>query len=173
MSPRVHPKIGVDDLAFHLSRRLTDLELREIRRERLELLRGERADADHAEFRSRAAKGDLLAPPRPTRSFWARITASIGLSTGFLSKASSAAGGYLVPTSFDEQITAARRARAIIGVVSRELVTSDGSNLLVPTTTSRGTASWAAENAAYTASIRDVRAGLCWCVQGHDEGDRL
>jgi len=57
-----------------------------------------------------------------------------------------------VPTSFDEQITAARRNRAVIGQVARELVTSDGTTMLAPTTTTHGTATWTAENAAYTAS---------------------
>jgi predicted phage gp36 major capsid-like protein len=69
-----------------------------------------------------------------------------------LSKASSAAGGYLVPTSFDEQITAARRARAVIGAISRELVTGDGSQLLIHSTTTHGVATWTGENVAYTTS---------------------
>jgi HK97 family phage major capsid protein len=49
-----------------------------------------------------------------------------------LSKASSAAGGYLVPTSLDERITAARRARTAISAISREVVTSDGTQMLFP-----------------------------------------
>lgn len=69
-----------------------------------------------------------------------------------LSKATSAAGGYLVPTSLDDQITAARRARAVIGAISRELITGDGTTLLVPSTTTHGVATWTAENASYTAS---------------------
>jgi len=69
-----------------------------------------------------------------------------------LSKASNAAGGYLVPTSLDDQITAARRARAVIGAISRELITGDGTTLLVPSTTTHGVATWTAENASYTAS---------------------
>jgi HK97 family phage major capsid protein len=69
-----------------------------------------------------------------------------------LSKATSAAGGYLVPTSMDEQITAARRARAVIGAVAREVVTSDGTTMLFRTTTTHGVATWTAENVAYTAS---------------------
>jgi hypothetical protein len=37
-----------------------------------------------------------------------------------LSKARSAAGGYLMPTTFDDQIAAARRTRGVIGAVSPE-----------------------------------------------------
>jgi HK97 family phage major capsid protein len=69
-----------------------------------------------------------------------------------LSKASSAAGGYLVPTSLDDQITAARRARAVIGALAREVITGDGTTMLFPTTTTHGVATWTAENASYTAS---------------------
>ena len=69
-----------------------------------------------------------------------------------LSKASNGAGAYLVPTSIDEAITAARPARTVIGAVSRELITGDGTTLLVPSTTTHGVATWTAENASYTAS---------------------
>jgi hypothetical protein len=40
----------------------------------------------------------------------------------------------------------------VIGAISRELVTGDGSQLLVPSTTTHGVATWTAENASYTAS---------------------
>ena len=44
------------------------------------------------------------------------------------------------------------RARTVIGAVSRELITGDGTTLLVPSTTTHGVATWTAENASYTAS---------------------
>jgi HK97 family phage major capsid protein len=118
-----------------------------------------------AEFRSEAAKGERPRAFSDDAAFWKYLLtpavpgplggADYGLDREehrVLSKASSAAGGYLVPTSFDEQITAARRARAVIGAVSRELVTGDGTQMLFPSTTAHGVATWTAENVAYTAS---------------------
>ncbi len=69
-----------------------------------------------------------------------------------LSKATSAAGGYLVPASFDTAITSARRARNVIGELARQLETTHGQAIPLPTTTAHGTASWTSENAAVTAT---------------------
>jgi HK97 family phage major capsid protein len=69
-----------------------------------------------------------------------------------LSKATSAAGGYLVPSDFGDRTTTARRGRNVIGAIARELVTDDGRALPLPTTTAHGTASWTAENAAVSAT---------------------
>jgi len=120
-----------------------------------------------AEFRAKSARGEF--PPAISSSsvFWKYVTSppligrtgnhpsDFGLEVEehrVLSKASNAAGGFLVPTDFDEQITAARRSRAVIGTVARELVTSNGQTLLVPATTAHGTASWTSENASFTAT---------------------
>jgi HK97 family phage major capsid protein len=117
-----------------------------------------------AEFRSEAAKGEFPRAFSEDTAFWKYLLTPATVSPlggtvplleseehRVLSKASSAAGGYLVPTSLDDQITAARRARAVIGAISRELITGDGTNLLVPSAT-HGVAAWTAENASYTAS---------------------
>jgi HK97 family phage major capsid protein len=69
-----------------------------------------------------------------------------------LSKASSAAGGYLAPTDFDDQVSSVRRSRAVIGNLAREIVTDEGTTFLLPSATTHGVATWTAENAAYTAS---------------------
>jgi HK97 family phage major capsid protein len=69
-----------------------------------------------------------------------------------LSKASGSAGAYLVPTDFDDLISAARRARSVIPRVARELETPDGTVLPVPTVTAHGTGAWTAESASVTAS---------------------
>jgi HK97 family phage major capsid protein len=106
-----------------------------------------------AEVRSAAARGRLPDALSDEQVFWKYLLSpAVGeirehsvldtVEHRVLSKASSAAGGYLVPTSFDEQITAARRARAVIGRIARELVTGDGTTLQVATTTTHGTASW-------------------------------
>lgn len=69
-----------------------------------------------------------------------------------LSKATSAAGGFLVPQDFDSLITSARRARNVIGNAARQVVTSHGRVIPFPTTTAHGTGAWTSENAAVTAS---------------------
>jgi len=69
-----------------------------------------------------------------------------------LSKATNAAGGFIVPTSFDTAITSARRARNVIGELARQLETTHGQSIPLPTTTAHGTGSWTSENAAVTAT---------------------
>src|SRR5918999_3431375 len=52
-----------------------------------------------------------------------------------LSKATFAAGGYLVPQDFDEMVSSARRARGVIGELARPIETDHGRPLPLPTTT--------------------------------------
>jgi len=164
VSPRVKPKRTVDDVLDLAANRLVRGEAAEARLERL-LAQADRGRAEFAEFRSRVASGERTHAAGADEVWWKyllspAIPSSLGGSVygldqeeqRVLSKASSAAGGYLVPTSMDEQITSARRARAVIGAISRELVTSDGTQLLVPSTTTHGVSTWTAENVAYTAS---------------------
>jgi len=69
-----------------------------------------------------------------------------------LSKATSAAGGYLVPQEMASAIVAARSAASSIGALAQELVTLSGRALAVPSVSSQGVAAWAAENASFTLS---------------------
>jgi HK97 family phage major capsid protein len=69
-----------------------------------------------------------------------------------LSKATDAAGGYLVPQDLHDQIVEALRAASAIVGVSNEIVTETGRTLLVPTNPTHGIAYWTAENAAITPS---------------------
>ncbi len=84
-----------------------------------------------ARVRSEAAKGEFPRAFSEDTAFWKYLLTPTTVSPlggsvplleteehRVLSKASSAAGGYLVPTSLDDQITAARRARAVIGASS-------------------------------------------------------
>jgi hypothetical protein len=59
-----------------------------------------------------------------------------------LSKATSAAGGYLVPQDFDALVTSARRARNVIGEVARVIGTDHGRVVPLPTATAHGTGAW-------------------------------
>ena len=69
-----------------------------------------------------------------------------------LSKATNAAGGFTVPQDFDSMIVSARRARAVIPNLAREIVTATGVQLPVAAATAHGVATWTAENAGYTPS---------------------
>jgi HK97 family phage major capsid protein len=164
VSPRVKPKRTADDVLDLAANRLARGELAEARLERL-LLQANRGRSELAEFRSRVVSGERTHAASRDEVWWKYLlTPAVPSALGgsvygldreehrVLSKASSAAGGYLVPTDMDAEITAARRARAVIGALARELVTSEGAPLLMPTTTTHGVATWTAENVAYTAS---------------------
>lgn len=69
-----------------------------------------------------------------------------------LSKASGAAGAFLVPTDFYNQIVRSIRFMGAIGQLATNLTTDSGETINVPANTAHGTATWTAENAAYTAS---------------------
>jgi HK97 family phage major capsid protein len=69
-----------------------------------------------------------------------------------LSKASAGAGLNLVPTAFARELIDALRETGVMRQISRVVSTASGEALQVPTVSSHGTASWTAENAAYTAS---------------------
>jgi HK97 family phage major capsid protein len=69
-----------------------------------------------------------------------------------LSRASGAAGNFLVPTDLEEAIVEAARAESAIARLASEFVTDSGSSLSIPTAPFGGTASWVAENALVTPS---------------------
>jgi HK97 family phage major capsid protein len=120
----------------------------------------------YAEFRSRRSVTSFSSPES---IFWRymtepalvgrnEFTGSLELGTldeeeqRVLSKATNAAGGYLVPSDFDEMVTSVRRSRAVIANLAREIVTEEGSALLMPAATTHGVAAWTAENASDTTS---------------------
>jgi HK97 family phage major capsid protein len=123
--------------------------------------------SSYAEFRSASAAGREVMRSRD-EVFWKYLTdgnATFQVAPGaartplftdgeyrVLSKATSAAGGYLVPQDFDDQITSARRARNVIGEIARNLETDHGRAIPLPTATAHGTGAWTAENAGVTAS---------------------
>lgn len=69
-----------------------------------------------------------------------------------LSKASGAAGAYLVPTDMYDQIIRAERLMGAVAQLATTITTSSGDTINIPQNLSHGSASWVAENAAYTAS---------------------
>jgi HK97 family phage major capsid protein len=69
-----------------------------------------------------------------------------------LSRATGAAGNFLVPTDFYNQIIRALRFMGSVGQLATEYVTDNGDTIQVPANTAHGTASWTGENSAYTPS---------------------
>jgi HK97 family phage major capsid protein len=127
--------------------------------------------SSYAEFRSKVAQGRTAPSASPDWAFWRYATSQTTLFDApdrpawaperylfepleqrALSKATGPAGGFLVPSDFDEMITSARRARNVIGSVARVIVTSHGRPLPLPTATAHGAGSWVAENAAVSAT---------------------
>jgi HK97 family phage major capsid protein len=103
--------------------------------------------ADHVEHR---AFWRYIVSPRPATGSALDLLDKV--ERRVLSKATFAAGGYLVPQDFDEQVTTLRRSGSVIGQLAREVVTLDGRPLPLPTATTHGTSAWTAENAPTTAS---------------------
>jgi HK97 family phage major capsid protein len=69
-----------------------------------------------------------------------------------LSKASGAAGAFLVPTDFYDQIIRSLRFMGSVAQLCTEVVTDSGDSIQVPANTAHGIAYWTAENAAVTPS---------------------
>lgn len=69
-----------------------------------------------------------------------------------LSKGTTTAGGYLVPTDFYNQIIRALRFMGSMASLATEIVTDSGDTIQVPANTAHGTAAWLAEAGSYTPS---------------------
>lgn len=69
-----------------------------------------------------------------------------------LSRASGAAGNFLVPTDLYDQVIRAQRFMGSFATLATEIVTDSGDTIQVPANTAHGVATWTAENASYTPS---------------------
>lgn len=69
-----------------------------------------------------------------------------------LSKATNAAGGFIVPTEFENRLIESRRFIGSFETLANVIVTDGGEALQVPAVTAFGAAVWTAENAAFTPS---------------------
>jgi HK97 family phage major capsid protein len=132
--------------------------------------RADRSRSSYAELRSRGGAAHVVVAD-PAQAFWKYMLAPPfgsgdpdlpGLDAArvlfdekelrVLSKATNAAGGYLVPQDFDRMITSARRARNVIANLAREIETDHGRPIPLGTATAHGTGSWTAENAVVSAT---------------------
>src|SRR5829696_8938726 len=117
--------------------------------------RGPRRRSSLEEFRADVPSGSL--PPHSDDAWWEHATKSkwVQLDTPehrALSRATGPAGNFLVPTDVEAQIVSAARAESAIARHAREVPTTSGSTLNLPTSPAHGAASWVAENAATTPS---------------------
>jgi HK97 family phage major capsid protein len=69
-----------------------------------------------------------------------------------LSKGTTTAGGFLVPTNMADAVIRSERDMGAISMLANEIVTDSGETLNLPANTVHGTAAWTAESIAYTPS---------------------
>lgn len=115
------------------------------------------APATYGEFRSRTHGERPQDAPEVRSAYWKYLTVG-NLSEldveeqRALSRASGAAGNYLVPTDFYNQIIRSLRFMGSVAQLCTELVTDSGATLQVPANTAHGTASWTGESGSYVPS---------------------
>jgi HK97 family phage major capsid protein len=95
--------------------------------------------------------------PEVRNAYWkymhARSTAELDVEEQrALSRATGAAGNFLVPTDFYRQLISALRWQGSFASLANEIVTDNGETIPVAVNTAFGTANWVAENNAYTPS---------------------
>jgi HK97 family phage major capsid protein len=69
-----------------------------------------------------------------------------------LSKGTTTAGGFLVPTNFYNQIVRSLRFMGAMANLATEITTDSGETIQIPANTAHGTAAWLAEAGTYTPS---------------------
>ncbi len=110
------------------------------------------------EYRALEGRGITVAAPSGDTSWWRYATAKSARAEldpaeeRALSRASGAAGNFLVPSDMEQMIVSAARGESAIGRLAREFVTASGSTLSLPVAVTHGAAAWTAEGAATTAS---------------------
>ncbi len=110
------------------------------------------------EYRKLEGRGVTAAAPSGDTSWWRYALArsprgELDLAEQrALSRASGAAGNFLVPTDMEEMILSAARAESAIARLAREISTDTGSTLTLPVAPTHGSAAWTAENAATSPS---------------------
>jgi HK97 family phage major capsid protein len=115
------------------------------------------APATLGEYRERLHGSRAWDEPEVRSAYWKYLTvgnlAELDVEEQrALSRATGAAGNYLVPTDFYNQIIRAIRFTGSFGALANVVTTDNGDQLQVPANTAHGTASWTAENASFTAS---------------------
>lgn len=111
-----------------------------------------------AEYRALEGRGINIAAPSGDSAWWRYALAKSARAEldaaeeRALSRASGAAGNFLVPSDLEEKIVSAARAESAISRLAREFTTDSGASFGLPVAATHGSAAWAAEGAATTAS---------------------
>jgi HK97 family phage major capsid protein len=110
------------------------------------------------EYRALEGRGITAASPNGDSSWWRYAIAQsprgeLDLAEQrALSRASGAAGNFLVPVDLEQMIVSAARAESAIGRLAREITTDSGSTISLPVAQTHGSGAWTAEGAATTPS---------------------
>lgn len=119
---------------------------------------GDQGDAPASLAEYRARNGHVVQQDQPEyrNAFWHHLIANqVDLDVEeqrALSKGTTTAGGFLVPTQMANDIIRSSRDMGAIAQLCNEIRTSGGETLNLPANTVHGVASWTAEAAAYTPS---------------------
>jgi len=117
---------------------------------------GEPGATSLAEYRRRNGYQPVEETPEHMDAFWHHLTANDHEldveEKRALSKGTTTAGGFLVPTSMSNEIIRASRDMGAIATLANEIRTAGGETLNLPANTVHGVASWTAEAGAYTPS---------------------
>jgi len=110
------------------------------------------------EYRKLEGRGVTVAAPSGDTSWWRYALAQSPrgeldmAEQRALSRASGAAGNFLVPIDLEEKILSAARAESAIARLAREFSTDSGSTINLPVAQTHGSGAWTAEGAATTPS---------------------
>jgi HK97 family phage major capsid protein len=110
------------------------------------------------EYRKLEGRGVTVAAPSGDTSWWRYALAQSPrgeldpAEERALSRASGAAGNFLVPVDMEEKILSAARAESAIARLAREFTTDSGSTINLPVAQTHGSGAWTAEGAATTPS---------------------
>jgi HK97 family phage major capsid protein len=115
------------------------------------------APATFSEYKERLQGPRAADMPEVRSAYWKYLT--VGSLSELdveeqraLSRATGAAGNFLVPTDFYNQIIRALRFMGSVATLCTEYVTDNGDTIQVPANTAHGVAAWTAENTSYTPS---------------------
>ena len=110
------------------------------------------------EYRKLEGRGITVAAPSGDTSWWRYAIAQsprgeLDLAEQrALSRASGAAGNFLVPIDMEQMILSAARSESAIARLAREITTDSGSTITLPVAQTHGSATWVNEGAAGTPS---------------------
>jgi HK97 family phage major capsid protein len=110
------------------------------------------------EFRALEGRNITAAAPNGDSSWWRYAIAQsprgeLDLAEQrALSRASGAAGNFLVPIDMEQMILSAARSESAIARLAREITTDSGSTITMPVATTHGSATWVNEGATVTPS---------------------